>query len=84
MTVTYRVEIKPTHIHCVPFDRLNLQVSQGEKRYPNLESMPKWMQEKMSVLNMLSMKPSQDPNARSISGVGKRISKRVFWLEGGE
>lgn len=38
--------------------------------------LPRWMQERLSVLNMLSESPPTTP----IPGVGRRISEHVYWI----
>ena len=47
-----------------------------EGTYDDLDSLPKWIQERVALLSMLSYKP---PTV-TVEGVGRRISKDTYWV----
>jgi len=77
-TTVYRVALHP--------DRDDIEVvSIGMERvdttpdtvYANFSKLPKWMQEKLQVMIMLD----DTAPTEHVEGLGRRISKYVFWLE---
>ena len=70
--ITYRLEINGTKVNCLIWG-----IALSEKRvYDSIEDLPPWMQSKLSVLMLLD----PDKINNEITDVGKRISKRVFWI----
>lgn len=56
-----------------------LYIGLGEK--PKIEGkclsdLPQWMQERVSVLSMLTERPPTSP----VQGVGRRLSANVYWI----
>jgi hypothetical protein len=47
-----------------------------ELKVDDLSDLPKWMQERVVVLSMLTERPPTKP----IEGVGRRISDTVYWI----
>jgi hypothetical protein len=45
--------------------------------YDSVEQLPHWMQERLATLSMLSYEPPTE----KVEGVGRRISKRTYWVE---
>jgi len=77
-TTVYRVALHP--------DRDDIEVvSIGMERvdttpdtvYTSFSKLPKWMQEKLQVMIMLD----DTAPTEHVEGLGRRISKYVFWLE---
>lgn len=61
---------------------IEINMNGHEKRFKNTESLPKWMQEKLHILNILDHTPSRKSgNSMRIKGVGRRINKNTFWVE---
>ena len=73
----YRVSIDPTtksvEMMCIGMNSVD---SQLEGIYDNVDDLPVWAQEKMSVLMLCDATPP----TQEIEGVGKRIEKYVYWL----
>tara|TARA_E500000318_G_C3491101_1_gene184390 strand:+ start:368 stop:544 length:177 start_codon:yes stop_codon:yes gene_type:complete len=44
--------------------------------YDSVDELPEWIQRKLSVLNMLKVKPPM----RTIDGIGRRIDEDTFWV----
>lgn len=77
-TTVYRVALHP--------DRDDIEVvSIGMERvdttpdtvYANFSKLPKWMQDRLHVMNLLD----DTAPTEHIEGIGRRISKYVFWME---
>lgn len=77
-TTVYRVALHP--------DRDDIEVvSIGMERgdtapdtvYLNFYKLPQWMQDRLHVMNLLD----DTAPTEHIEGIGRRISKYVFWLE---
>lgn len=56
----------------------------GDEIYEDLKDLPEHFQEKLYILNMLPEEPHVEGKfvKREIDGVGRRINKNIFWLEG--
>lgn len=73
----YRVNVAPpTHIEviCFGIDRLDDSV---EGVYDNINDLPNWMQERLSVLSML---PPNTSGGNDVDGIGRRITESVYWV----
>ena len=46
--------------------------------YKSIDQLPKWMQDKLHVLAMMDYKPP----TKTVEGIGRRISRDVFWVVG--
>lgn len=77
-TTVYRVALHP--------DKSDIEVvSIGMERvdttpdtvYPDFSRLPKWMQDRLHVMNLLD----DTTPTEHVEGIGRRISKYVFWLE---
>lgn len=73
----YRVRINEKlgiDIEC--YDLLENWYPELEKHYNEVGDLPKWVQEKLAVLMVL------DPDQANgeVTGIGRRISQRVFWV----
>lgn len=77
-TTVYRVALHP--------DRDDIEVvSIGMERvdttpdtvYTHFSRLPTWMQDRLHVMNLLN----DTAPTEHIEGIGRRISKYVFWLE---
>jgi len=44
--------------------------------YDNVDALPEWMREKLTLLSMLSATPPTEP----VEGVGRRINHNTFWV----
>jgi hypothetical protein len=47
-----------------------------EGAYDSVDELPEWIQRKLSVLNMLKVKPPM----QAVSDVGRRIDEDTFWV----
>lgn len=68
----WRVAVNPLGVSA-------LHIGLGAKpeiRSGSLAGLPEWMQERVSVLSMLSESPPTTP----IEGVGRRITDSVYWI----
>jgi hypothetical protein len=73
----YRVDVHPpTHIQviCFGIDRLDSTV---EGVYDNINDLPNWMQERLSVLSML---PPNTSGGNDVKGIGRRITESIYWI----
>ena len=73
----YRVRVNEKlgiDIEC--YDLLENWYPELEKHYEVIGDLPKWVQEKLAVLMVLD---PDIPNGE-ITGIGRRISQRVFWV----
>lgn len=74
----FRVEINLNtnfvEVYC--FDEINCVDKEAEGYYSGLDDLPEWIQNKLAVLMTLDHTPPTAP----VEGVGKRISKNVFWV----
>lgn len=69
----HRVEFTQNKI-CVL--SLGLEAENHEKEYESSDELPEWMQNRLSVLMMMSY----EPPTKYVDGVGRRIDERVFWV----
>lgn len=74
----YRVNIhydtKQVHVESFGINVVDLTVKLGH--YDSVDDLPMWMQERLSVLNMLECPPP--PN--DVEGVGCRIGPYIYWV----
>jgi hypothetical protein len=74
----YRVSIhdRTGEVNTDCYDLLENFAPELKMRYDTINEMPNWAQAKLAVLMVLDpMKVNND-----IEGVGKRISRNVYWL----
>lgn len=77
--LVYRVAIEPNCVEVMSFCTKDgiIEVDESiEGTYDDLDSLPKWVQERIALLSMLSYKP---PTV-TVEGVGRRISKDTYWV----
>ena len=77
--LVYRVAIEHNRVNIMSFCTKNdvLEVDEAvEGTYDDLDSLPKWIQERIALLSMLSYKP---PTV-TVEGVGRRIGKNTYWV----
>jgi len=77
--LVYRVSIEGEYVRVMSFctkDDITEVDESIEGTYDDLDSLPKWMQERIALLSMLSYKP---PTV-TVEGVGRRISKDTYWV----
>ena len=70
----YRVSICPDGVDIVCFGMGIDTVHDGH--YINADVLPKWVQERLAVLMMMSYAPPTE----EVEGVGRRISRDVYWV----
>lgn len=73
----YRIDVAPPdkiEVLCFGMDRLDGDI-QGV--YSNVNELPNWMQERISVLSML---PPNTSGAHDVDGIGRRITESVYWV----
>jgi hypothetical protein len=73
----YRVNVSPpTHIEviCFGIDKLDDTI---EGVYDNINDLPNWMQERLSVLSML---PPNTSGGNDVEGIGRRITESIYWV----
>jgi len=76
-SAVYRVCImNPRHINvmCFDIDKVDDAI---EGVYDSLDDLPKWVQERIALLSMMSFKPPTE----HVSGIGRRISEDTYWVE---
>ena len=66
--LTQRVEVTSFGIDCLDTAEVGM--------YTNTSTLPKWMQGKLAVLTMMSLRPPTTP----VEGVGQRINANTYWL----
>lgn len=73
----YRVVIHPNTksvlVTCFGMEGVDVAV---EGAYDSVDELPEWIQRKLSVLNMLKVKPPM----QAVSDVGRRIDEDTFWV----
>ena len=77
--LVYRVAIEHNCVKVMSFCTKDgvIEVDESiEGTYDDLDSLPKWVQERIALLSMLSYKP---PTV-TVEGVGRRISKDTYWV----
>lgn len=70
----YRVSICPDGVDIICFGMGVDTVHDGH--YINADVLPKWVQERLAVLMMMSYAPPTE----EVEGVGRRISRDVYWV----
>jgi len=74
----YRVALHPDRdnieVVSIGMERVDME---PDRVYADFSRLPKWMQEKLHVMLMLD----DTAPTEHIEGLGRRISKYVFWLE---
>lgn len=71
----YRVYIKEDQtVTTYSYELLENFAPELEKEYKSIDDLPKWAQDKLAVLMVC------EPSSAKVDGVGRRISKDVFWL----
>lgn len=70
----YRVSICPDGVDVVCFGLGIDTIHDGH--YINADVLPKWVQERLAVLMMMSYAPPTE----EVEGVGRRISRDVYWV----
>ena len=73
----YRVDVEPPtriEVICFGIDKLDDTV---EGVYDNINDLPNWMQERLSVLSML---PPNTAGANDVKGIGRRITESIYWV----
>jgi len=70
----YRVSICPDGVDVVCFGLGIDTIHDGH--YINADVLPKWVQERLAVLMMMTYTPPTE----EVEGVGRRISRDVYWV----
>jgi hypothetical protein len=73
----YRVDVEPPtriEVICFGIDKLDDTV---EGVYDNINDLPNWMQERLSVLSML---PPNTAGMNDVKGIGRRITESIYWI----
>lgn len=77
-TTVYRIALHPNkpdiEVVSIGMERVDME---PDRVYANFSKLPTWMQEKLHVMAMLD----DTAPTEHIEGLGRRISKYVFWLE---
>jgi len=73
-----RVEFRPDHRWQIEVSAFELDPEQFGLRswYTSVDTMPKWIQDKLIKLQIMQTPPP----VIDIAGVGKRIGNNVFWV----
>ena len=73
----YRVQVhsdtNTIEVTCIAIDRVD---AEAEGIYACVDDLPKWLQERLSVLMILDWRP---PTV-SIDNIGRRIDKTTYWV----
>jgi hypothetical protein len=73
----YRVVVNNTTGHvkvaCIGLESVDAIV---DGTYDSVQDLPNWMQEKLTLLSMLSPMPPTEP----VAGVGRRINPDIYWV----
>jgi len=70
----YRVSVCPDGVDVVCFGMGVDTIHDGH--YINVDVLPKWVQERLAVLMMMTSTPPTE----EVEGVGRRISRDVYWV----
>jgi hypothetical protein len=70
----YRVSVCPDGVDVICFGMGVDTIHDGH--YINADVLPKWVQERLAVLMMMSYTPPTE----EVEGVGRRISRDVYWV----
>lgn len=71
----YRIGVFPDGIDVVCFGLESVD-SKLEGHYDRIDALPKWVQERLALLNMI---PPTPPTS-TVDGIGRRISAHVYWV----
>jgi len=68
-------------IHRIEFtemgiDVISLGLESTDAHFNTPEDMPEWMRDRLAVLMMMSY----EPPTKLVTGVGRRIDERIFWV----
>ena len=77
MTITYRIEFddkERAHVECLNY-ALDIDPLQ-EGVYESIDALPKWVRDRIHVLNPFSSKPP----TIDVEGLGRRIEENIFWV----
>lgn len=72
----YRINISASNsisVMCFGFGSVDDDL---KHHYDDVDALPEWVQERLAALMMLSFTPPTEV----VPGVGKRVSKDVFWV----
>jgi hypothetical protein len=70
----YRVSVCPDGVDVICFG-LGVDTTH-DAHYINVDVLPKWVQERLAVLMMMTYTPPTE----EVEGVGRRISRDVYWV----
>jgi hypothetical protein len=75
--LVYRINVDYAdgHVSVISFGIENVD-SDADATYDSIQELPQWMQERIAVLSMMS----HEPPTANVVGVGRRISKSVYWV----
>lgn len=71
----YRIGVFPDGVDVLCFGLESVD-SKLEGHYDGPDALPKWVQERLALLNMI---PSTPPTS-TVEGIGRRISAHVYWV----
>lgn len=73
----YRVSVDQINgrvkVACIGLESVDAIV---DGNYDSVKDLPDWMQEKLTLLSMLSHTPPTEP----VAGVGRRINAEIYWV----
>jgi hypothetical protein len=73
----YRIMIKEDNsIETDCYDMIDLFKPELNKLYSSIDELPEWVKDKIAVLSVLN----PDLRNEEVEGVGRRITKNVFWV----
>lgn len=67
---------KVVEIYTWGFGGNEMLADEGKRLYSSVDSLPKWMQNKLAVL----MSIDHTKTTEELDGVGRRVSGHVFWV----
>lgn len=77
----YRISINPDNtIQTTCYEMLDAFKPQLKNHYESVDELPKWVQDKLSVLMLLDHNVTNN----EVKTVGRRISEDIFWVFHGE
>jgi len=71
----YRVEVVGSGLEILGFGLSSVD-SPLAGHYDHVDDLPNWVKERLAIL----MITSEEPPTREVEGVGRRISKYVYWV----
>jgi hypothetical protein len=69
----YRVEVFDDKLIVLSF---GMEMEDLDGSYKSIDELPQWMRDRLHVLSMMDYKPP----TTTVKGVGRRISREVFWV----